>query len=93
MFVRNGEVLGSVLNSALPGAKSRKREASAKDAEPPADSPPAVDDESTDDVAQAEVEPAPDPDPEPAPVPEPKKAAPAKKAAGTFKSVLDKPKG
>lgn len=77
MFVRNGQVLGSVLNSAVPGAKSRKQETPEPVVEP-------------EPVAEATVEPEPQSEPEPTAAPEPKKAPP-KKAA--FKSALDTPKG
>lgn len=79
MFERDGEKLGSI--QVDPSSSDpRKRAAAAKKAE------------------KAQAEPKSEPKSEPAPKdepklePEPEKKAPAKKAASSFKSALDKPK-
>jgi hypothetical protein len=76
VFLRNGEVLGSVLHSAVPRTEPEKSEGV-----------PGHTGDVLDDIVPSEVEVE-----EAKPAPEPKKAAaPAKKApAPAFQSVLDK---
>lgn len=95
MFVRNGQMLGSIQvdPSTSEPRKQPAKKAAVKVAQEPEQ--PALAEQS----AAPAVDPTPAPtepqqsEPEPTPEPESKKAAPAKKAAGSFKSALDKPKG
>lgn len=88
MFVRNGQVLGSVqVDPSTADPQVRKVVKAAKAEETVVDVPPEPVPEPAP-VVEPELEPTPEPEAE-APKSEPKKA-PAKKATPAFKSALDK---